>query len=348
MNSNTDNGEDGLKLRYLFFSIIPIVMIVLFVEGSTRIYFSIKYKSLHYLTYGSSHKETIYVYDRVLHVERDGYYKSIPGTYKQHYAMKEFPVRINIRGFRGKELRDTNYRIFCVGGSTTEGLEVEDGNDYPSCLQKLLGDRFDVVNAGFLGSSSEVIFNLISKDLLLYNPDAILFYEAFNDYHSIDDISPVTKRFRAIPKAFNILYSKSLLFSVLVEKKCLYTKRSYDKSILDHSIYEYDMNVRSIVELCLMNNVSVVLGKQGINIPGQDMTFRSIPIFHDNMSREELYYYLHYQTRKVLYQISGDYKIPIVDIHSALKTDMFYDIAHLTKEGNMTMASEFYKLMGGD
>ncbi|MBU0604877.1 MAG: hypothetical protein KKH77_01160 [Candidatus Omnitrophica bacterium] len=379
-------------IKIALFSIIPALLLLLSLELGSRVYFSIKYHKPHFLTYGfassttgrvtaasanvaagenmmAAGKDRIVVYDTVKHrvVTTSGdvvYYKSVPGVYKQHYGFHNFKIRINSLGFRGNEFSKIKpkgiYRIFCMGGSTTEGLEVEDGKDYPSVLQRKLSSfnlpvKAEVINAGFMGSSSAALLSLLKYDILKYQPDMVTFCEAFNDYHSLDSLGPVAKIFRAVPRLLSLLYNKSLLFAIFLEKRCLYIRKIYNISDMRNSLSNYSESVRKIVALAKKNNIGIILAKQGAYIKGYDMSFdkdlvRSIAQKLEAgapVAREDAYYYLHSRTRDILDEIGREMSVPVVDFHIALTNftpdDVFYDTAHLTALGNEVIADALAK-----
>jgi len=76
-------------------------------------------------------------------------------------------------------------RIFCLGGSTTQGWPFQHLLSYPDFLNLELKDvlpsrRIKVINAGILSSDSESDLPLF-KELLRYQPDIILVYEGRNE-----------------------------------------------------------------------------------------------------------------------------------------------------------------------
>ena len=77
------------------------------------------------------------------------------------------------------------FRIFCVGGSTTRGWPFHDRFSYPALLSLQLQDvlpgrRIEVINAGFMASSSSNDLSLV-RELMSYDPDLLLVYEGRNE-----------------------------------------------------------------------------------------------------------------------------------------------------------------------
>lgn len=101
--------------------------------------------------------------------------------------------RHNSLGLRGDELPvpkpEGEYRIVCVGGSTTYGTSIDDYHDaYPARMEaelhRLGHSEVRVVNGGCGGwTSYETLFNLHLRILDL-EPDAIVFYQGVNDLKS--------------------------------------------------------------------------------------------------------------------------------------------------------------------
>lgn len=96
----------------------------------------------------------------------------------------------NSLGFRGEEFPEQKpqgeFRIVCVGGSTTYTTYVEDPlQAYPAQLQDVLKEKgfgaVRVINAGGAGwTSYETLSNFIYR-LLYLDPDVIVFYHGIND-----------------------------------------------------------------------------------------------------------------------------------------------------------------------
>ncbi len=78
-------------------------------------------------------------------------------------------------------------RVACVGDSITQGVHVRGEDNYPSTLGKLLGERYQVRNFGFLGGS---VMNVPDrpysacpefKEATAFNPDIVIFMLGTND-----------------------------------------------------------------------------------------------------------------------------------------------------------------------
>jgi lysophospholipase L1-like esterase len=104
------------------------------------------------------------------------------------------PVQINRDGFRDAPLERpkpvNTVRIFALGGSTTFGWGVANGETYHQMLERMLNDsaratgqstRFEIVNAGVIGYNSWQVARLMGRIAERYQPDGFLVAYTFND-----------------------------------------------------------------------------------------------------------------------------------------------------------------------
>jgi lysophospholipase L1-like esterase len=136
---------------------------------------------------------------RVLEARRPAPAPTAPLTFRPH-ALLNFELTPDVRrrgretigplGFRGLTPAVPKpagtLRVLCLGGSTTYGDGLADGETYPERLQDLLaadgGVPCEVVNLGVPGyTTAETLMNLWLKGLDL-EPDALVVYHAVNDY----------------------------------------------------------------------------------------------------------------------------------------------------------------------
>lgn len=116
-----------------------------------------------------------------------------PHRYLAYIPTKNFSNETNLHnslGFRGEEIvlpkPDGEYRIVCLGGSTTYSSGVNDYRDsYPFLLQKYLNENgfehVTVVNGGTAAYTSlDSLINLQTRVLDL-NPDLVIVYHSVND-----------------------------------------------------------------------------------------------------------------------------------------------------------------------
>ncbi|HEX9653969.1 MAG TPA: SGNH/GDSL hydrolase family protein, partial [bacterium] len=124
------------------------------------------------------------------------YYKKSFHRYLGYYLTPDYQQgrnKHNSLGFRGEEIvipkPADQFRIVCLGGSTTYTSGVEDyRHSYPELLEQEILQRgfanVDVINAGVPGwTSLECLINFQLR-LLDLAPDMVIFYEAINDIHT--------------------------------------------------------------------------------------------------------------------------------------------------------------------
>ena len=79
-------------------------------------------------------------------------------------------------------------RIMTLGGSSTWGFRIPPGSrgDWPAQLEDLLArrGRAEVVNAGFVGATSNRLYHFFSEALLPFAPDVVVLCVSFNDSSS--------------------------------------------------------------------------------------------------------------------------------------------------------------------
>lgn len=96
----------------------------------------------------------------------------------------------NIRGYRGRILHakaPNELRVEAIGGSTTYGFTVGQGQSYPAQLEVILNGRYaargiaiSVANLGHLSDSS-VCYWPTYRDYASLKADVVILYEGYND-----------------------------------------------------------------------------------------------------------------------------------------------------------------------
>jgi lysophospholipase L1-like esterase len=97
----------------------------------------------------------------------------------------------NNMGFRGDSLADPKppgeFRVFMVGGSTTECFYLDDNDDLARVVQRELsraapaGTTIRVYNAGLSGAASDDHVATISQRLVHFDPDLLIVFCGIND-----------------------------------------------------------------------------------------------------------------------------------------------------------------------
>ena len=169
----------------LFLLLLSLVFTFVVLEKTIRVYLTRFASDERFLKYASYHQ---------LHTHfRESGSIFTPHRYLGFYPTPDYrkgPNRHNSLGYRGDEIATpepkNEYRVVCIGGSTTYAVSVNDyRGSYPYLLQKMLVDRgnahITVVNAGtpsWTTWESLVNFQFRALDL---NPDLVVVYHAIND-----------------------------------------------------------------------------------------------------------------------------------------------------------------------
>lgn len=84
----------------------------------------------------------------------------------------------NSLGYFGKSWREKKdsgiVRIITLGDSFTEGFGTTTDSSYPACLQQMLGEKYEVLNAGTCGSDPVFNYHDLSHRLVRYQPEWVV------------------------------------------------------------------------------------------------------------------------------------------------------------------------------
>ncbi len=180
-----DSVRNGKSTGQKLLSMVPSLLVTLVVlELAARLWIGYLTGEKQFLKYASL---------RQLHRRNDIQPRYTPHRYLGYYPTPNYVQganRHNSLGYRSEEIAipkpEGQFRIVCMGGSTTYTTEVDDYRmSYPSLLEKELKERryshVQVINAG-AGSwtSWESLINFEFR-LLDLEPDMIIVYDAVND-----------------------------------------------------------------------------------------------------------------------------------------------------------------------
>lgn len=118
-------------------------------------------------------------------------WKYFGGSHWVKSAEFEYFRKDNSLGFPDKEWQirkpDNKIRILALGDSFTEGDGAPQDSAYPILLEKILGDRYEVMNAGTCGSDPIFNYYNLEKRLLHYKPEIVL--QTISEHDLFYDIS---------------------------------------------------------------------------------------------------------------------------------------------------------------
>lgn len=115
-------------------------------------------------------------------------------------------------------------RLFCIGDSFTQGIGSSNDSTYPGILQRIIGDTFDVCNAGVSGSDPFFGYVLLRDKLLKYKPDEVLVTMNTSDVNDVITrggferfLSDGTVRFKSGPW-WEFFFAKSYIVRFFARK----------------------------------------------------------------------------------------------------------------------------------
>lgn len=342
--------------KKIIFSIIAIILFFLLLEGSIR-------SCLFFTNFGSK-EPNLDPYEEL----NEDFFWWLKANYKNTIFSpdtgKEELLMINSKHFRGKEFdiqkRKGITRIIIMGDSVTFGIAPEDC-PYAAQLQKLFDEkypnRFEVINAGVEGYSSEHVLKRLKYDILQYKPDIITIYVGWNDLYSIDPLNPLNyRKMSGLANFLNNFYiykgGRKFIFLVLKPKIEKFLPRDINSDDVEtYQSFEpeiYKNNLREIIKTCQDNNIKVILLNLA-SILSDEMSPEAIkkvhyPYFSSDIEKLKI---LQQNYNNVIKRISQEKNVSLVDINEAInqmpdKENLFFDTMHPYCSGNTVIAQTIF------
>ena len=188
--SEQKSMKDKLQKIGLVFAGSILALAICEILLAVPIYYYVKGNS-ETIFYSRSHLRWLFVEDPVV-----GYlsapnlkrYKKNTLARRPNAYEKSYFFETDSNGFRNLKELDENktpdeIRIFCLGGSTTEGPELPYKFTYPQLLEDLINkQRVNIVNAGVQGYRSIHLLKLYQQKIRNLKPDIITIFSGWNDY----------------------------------------------------------------------------------------------------------------------------------------------------------------------
>lgn len=280
------------KMAKIILVVVAIIGQFCLIEAAVRVYFFgfKKLKPSHFISRLTS----------------DSYYQPLPYRmygYKPTYRYESSDGKrihfINSLGLVGREAEQKKKegvtRIICIGASATANFEnSDDAHTYPAQLERALhkelpDQQFEVLNAGVRGYNSAENLIYFSLRLIDFQPDMIVYYEAFNDLlaASYPHFSSDYSHFRR-PAWYGLIYKKSWWVG-LFEKSCFFLLMrswlsNYDNahnvirystlpppqnpymhlnfgstSLNEHGFDIFERNLKSVIAIARMQGIKMVI-----------------------------------------------------------------------------------------
>lgn len=261
----------------------------------------------------------------------------------------------NSLGFRNNEFsplkKENRIRIFCIGGSTTFGTGNTLGDTYPSLLDKLLGEPYEVINAGVSGWGIYQQYERFRKELIIYKPNKIILHSVFNSfcypqYYFAHNNWPTYFLFNhsLVFRLFDKLLSKTNLFSfhyAILDKEHLENElRLIEQRIRIDNFEKYKETLEAFILLCKDKQIGLI-----IIIP----PLRCDSKFYEQWDEyDPLYYNIRNGCAAAIFDLSKKYSFSIIDMRKLFfnVADIecfFQDAIHPNGKGNEIIANEINK-----
>ena len=294
----------------------------------------------------------------------------------------------NNMGFRGDYLvtpkPKDEFRIFMIGGSTTECLYLDDSQSINAVLQSELQTITDksakVYNAGKSGDASDDHISMLVHRIVHLEPDMIIIFAGFNDLlRSISnhDYLHYVKRTTQLEKypfshlvATEFQIPRRLYYALKrtaatelevlerVTKKSDYTEKialrkaariSNEKPRTDTK--PYSKNLKTIYGIAKAHGIQLIFMTQQSTWASD--TDREIKNWHWLLYRGRISYREDWMNEAlesfndVMRQISKEYAVPLYDLAKSMpkSLEFFYDDVHFNVKGSRTAAKELVKYM---
>ena len=310
-------------------ALILSLLLFAFIEASLRIAWPILWPQ------DTKH----YVVDKNYGIKyRPGYY-----TNTDKPSPIGFTGNINSLGYRGPEWSKAKKpgvtRIIAVGDSVVLGLgTTKDEADWPTQLGKILGPKYEVLNAGLGGNTSANVLYRLKTELLDYQPDIILVSVGSNDMNIEHPGAPRIYRDRTGAGTFILQHCYTLrALAGLLYKKILpvIPWDDSEKKIIEFIEYYPENYAHNLLEIsCLESRMIFLTSASLINTKGDKSRVR-LPYYAQS---EFCFSMLFHRFNKVI----RSNKIDMSEYFQLLPNGAQYfgDNVHLTDEGYRLYAEE--------
>ncbi|MCE1247180.1 MAG: SGNH/GDSL hydrolase family protein, partial [Firmicutes bacterium] len=241
-------------------------------------------------------------------------------------------IKTNYYGFRYEEFPikkpPGEYRFILVGDSTAYGVHIEEGERFSDLLEKDLQQRFPekkirVINAAVDGYSTFQIYELITTNLMKYEPDCILYAvnnDSGKDFKEDKDRLPPKSLWGILLELYQsetYLMLKKLAFNYLIKNNDSVQGKAPECA----RVSPEDLRI-------LLNNI-IKTEKEA----GGRLAVISLPLPEKHYDAEKIRY------KEITREICKNTNSLFIDVYSLWKNDpekkkLFLDDVHPDEEGN--------------
>lgn len=278
----------------------------------------------------------------------------------------------NARGYRGPLVNDVKlpgtYRIVILGGSTTHGYGVDDGETIDAYLRTLLSDRypnirFEVINLAYDGYDAYQLYLRMQSDGVRLSPDMIIVNSGINDVRNahipgLRYPDPRTNRwlealrslneeeksgesfYKRLKRHLHFVRLPAFILLLIEERGTVKDQRALTTPN-PQAIEHFDSSIRDITRIATEIHVPLILSTPA----------SALEVLHKPSDTSTLsYWVVNAQTTQQyrnalagrLVKIVAELKdrgFPGAYVAHKLPPGMFLDDCHLTSEGNLAEAT---------
>ena len=300
--------------------------------------------------------------------ELNSYSKYFPNQERIDFDIEtreSFDVRINSRGFRGRDFTDRKkpgvIRIVTLGASSTFGYFNRDEETYPVYLEQILNDRysgelhFEVINMGIPHLTAENIYALFLAEGIQLNPDIVTFCEGNNDA-----AKPLRRDIGFFASCFSRVGRYSILVGLInsildVRSKSQYSPDEFQQhaSTISNRFIGF---ISRIHQECKASGILFVVANQqknsqtidrgelkGLSYEEEVRTIRAIGLESEQIRSAGLKLLTHAVLMRDLATWAKANRVPFVDVITRLDQDrdLMVSWVHLSPRGNHMAAEAF-------
>lgn len=267
-------------------------------------------------------------------------------------------VRINSRGFRGRELaapKGRTFRIVALGESNTFGFTLTpEHKPWPEFLEQMIQDRLhpqrpvEVINAGLPHHSLENNLIRLQRDILPLQPDLIISYHGWNGFPWLG---------YALPPVFvkHLPVFKRRPLQLLAEGEYRWRLLAFKRSLRAPSVLEppslprllatrYAEAYRQLIQIAQTNGVRLVLANYSMAVnerseaPLVEFYREAFPAVYPTIKINGMHSLL-------VAELARQHpEVRFVDTHPQLdgQHQKFIDLVHFAPAGDLQLAETFY------
>lgn len=272
--------------------------------------------------------------------------------------------KINSLGYRGREWKktkeDNEIHVFLVGGSTAFSFFANEKNSIHSKLEFFLNiesdknNNYKVYSAAATGIGAEREYRLLSREIIKYSPDIIIFLTGWNNAsdkkESIIYLDVNNKFKKTIIKIFTNLRDKTYFDHISSFALNIFDKPSKIKGLLREDIFI--PNTIKSMEFCKKESLRCIFALQPtlLILPDKNLSKAEKKIKDkyfkiDKKSRASTYASSYKKFKKFFLETDFEF-LDLTDVGSDNNFDeTFIDSVHLTHTTNKLISEKIGKII---